>query len=266
MKKILKRSVIKIKKVACLRDLGGLPTMDGKHIKYGLIYKSSHLSKVDEAAKEKLANDLKISKDIDLRSPSELIDKPDQEIEGVEYVHLPVLGDDDNPAVNKDSRDEVLESNMAEEGGSRGHITRIYRKMINNKEVMGRYRLFLDELIKSNGKPVVYHCTQGKDRTGVATMLLLLALGVEKEVIIKDYLHYNVVNRRMNNLYTLGVAVGCFSIKKARGLRNLLVTRREYLEAAFEEIEKIGGVDSYLINYLELTDEEINKLKNTYLE
>ena len=63
MKKILKRSVIKIKKVACLRDLGGLPTMDGKHIKYGLIYKSSHLSKVDEAAKEKLANDLNISKD-----------------------------------------------------------------------------------------------------------------------------------------------------------------------------------------------------------
>ena len=266
MKKILKRSVIKIKKVACLRDLGGLPTADGKHIKYGLIYKSSHLGKVDDAAKLKLVNDLKISKDIDLRSPSELIDKPDQEIAGVEYVHLPVLGDDDNPAVNKDSRDEVLESNMAEEGGSRGHITRIYRKMINNKDVMSRYRLFLDELIKSDGKPVVYHCTQGKDRTGVATMLFLLALGVDKEVIIKDYLHYNVVNRRMNNLYTFGVAVGCLSIKKARGLRNLLVTRREYLEAAFEEIDKLGGVDNYLANYLGLNSEYIDKLKNIYLE
>ena len=266
MKKILKRSVIKIKKVECLRDLGGLPTMDDKHIKYGLIYKSSHLSKVDEAAKEKIAKELNICKDIDLRSPSELIDKPDQEIEGVEYVHIPVLGDDDNPAVNKDSRDEVLESNMAEEGGSRGHITRIYRKMINNKAVMGRYKTFIDEVISSNGKPLVYHCTQGKDRTGIATMLLLLALGVEKEIIIKDYLHYNVVNRKMNNLYTFGVAVGCFSIKKAKGLRNLLVTRREYLEAAFEEIEKLGGVSNYLVNYLGLTSQEIAKLKNTYLE
>lgn len=266
MNKILKKSVVKVKGVTYLRDLGGISTSNGRHIKYGLIYKSSHLNKVDDVAKERIAKELMICKDIDLRSPSELIDKPDQEIEGVEYVHIPVLGDDDNPAVNKDSRYEVLESNMAEEGGSRGHITRIYRKMINNKTVMDHYKLFLDELIKSGGKPVVYHCTQGKDRTGIATMLLLLALGVDKEAIIQDYLYYNNVNRKMNNLYTFGVAVGCFSIKKAKGLRNLLVARREYIEAAFEEIDKMGGSDIFLTSKLGLSANDINVLKNIYLE
>lgn len=266
MKNIFKESVLKFKKISYFRDLGGIPTADGKHLKKGIIYKTSHLANIDEETKQKLADDLKISMDIDLRSPSELADKPEQMIEGVTYKHIPVLGDDDNPAVNKNTRDEVLENNMAEEGGSRGHITRIYQKMVSNLEVLKRYKEFLKELINNFGRPTMYHCTQGKDRTGIATMLLLLVLGVDKEMIIEDYLYYNVVNRHLNNLYTFGVAIGCFSIKKAKGLRNLLVTRREYLEAAFGEIDRLGGIKNYITNYLGLSNEDTDALKVIYLE
>ena len=266
MNKLFKQSTIKIKNVTYFRDLGGIATIDGKHIKHGLIYKTSHLASIDDEAKDIIANKLKIGMDIDLRSPSELADKPEQVISGVEYVHIPVLGDDDNPAVNRKSRNEVLKNNMAEEGGSRGHITRIYEKMVTSQKTIDHYASFLRKLIANNGMPTIYHCTQGKDRTGIATMLLLLVLGVDKEVIMQDYLYYNVVNRRLNNLYTFGVTVGCFSIRKARGLRNLLVARREYLEAAFKRIEETGGIKAFITSKLGLSEEEIESLKNIYLE
>lgn len=266
MDKILKKSIVKIKGIDYVRDLGGIETTDGKHIKYGLIYRTSHLSYIKDDTKDLLVNKYHISKDIDFRSSSELLDKPEQLIDGVEYVLLQVLDDNDNPAVNKETRNDVLRKNMSADGGTKGHLTEIYRKVVTNEATINHYANFFREILKSDGKPLIYHCTQGKDRTGIATIFLLLALGVDRQTIKKDYLYYNVASRRKNRLYTTGVAVAYFSPRKAKALHFLLTTHGDYVDAAFEEIDKLGGTDIYLHQYLKLSDEDISRLKDIYLE
>ena len=266
MKKIFKESVIDVKGVGYFRDLGGLMTKDGKQIKYGLIYRSSHLSKMNEAKQQVLSQKFGISKVIDFRSPSEIEARPEELIADIDYQLIQILDDNDNPAVTRKTRNKVLKNNMANPGGTKGHLQGVYRKLINLERANQEYNNFFKEIIACSGKPLVYHCTQGKDRTGVATILLLLALGVDKEIIIKDYLYYNKVNRRKNIGFSLGVLIAYFSYRKAKGLYYLLTANRAYAEAAFEEIEALGGIDNYLANYIKLTDDDISYLKNTYLK
>lgn len=266
MKKILKESIIKFSDVAYLRDLGGLETTDHKHIKYGMLYRSSHLSHTDEVSQKKLVDKLNISKVIDLRSPSELIASPEELISDIDYQTIQILDDNDNPAVTRKTRSAVLKHNMASPGGTKGHLINIYRKLINYERANKEYKLFFEEVLNSNGKPLIYHCTQGKDRTGVASTLLLLALGVDRETIISDYLYYNKVNRRKNIGYSIGMFIAFLSYKKAKALYYLLKAARSYIEAALDEIDKLGGALNYLVNYIGLNGEEINRLKAIYLE
>lgn len=265
MNKVLKDTVIKIKKIDYFRDLGGLYTADGRKIKKGLLYRSSHLSNISYKTQKMLEEKYNIGEVIDLRSSEELIDKPEAGFFGVGYFPIAPLTDKDNPAVNRKTRDTILKKLMAKNGGTNVHLQGIYAKLASLPEANEAYGDFFRHLLNSD-KAIIYHCTQGKDRTGVASALILLALGVKENDIMEDYLYYNKVTGLTNNLYAFLVASVYFSPHKGKELKNLLIARKEYLTSFFEEIRLHGGIDTYLNACLGLSSDDIKKLKDKYLE
>ncbi|NJL12698.1 MAG: tyrosine-protein phosphatase [Microscillaceae bacterium] len=137
-----------------------------------------------------------------------------------------------------------------------------------NRELATRYAPvyadFFSLLLEEKNLPLLFHCTAGKDRTGFAAALLLSALGVCRDWIYADYLASNYFRREEN------IRI----IRKARlvGIPSHLITpvmevRAEYLEAAFEEIEKeYENVENYLHQVMGLNAEKIQRLRELYLE
>ena len=248
------------------RDLGNLPAADGRKIKKGKLYRSGHLYKISEKTAELLRDRKGLRTIIDLRSPSELAEHKDVVAEGVNYIHLPPLNDEQNPSINRENRKGVLTEIMAKEGGAKKHLSDIYRLMITQKESLAAFREMLRLLSDESTNAVLWHCTQGKDRTGVAAAIVLMTLGVDRKVIMRDYMRTNRSCRFINSLIFLGVCIVTLSVHTARSLDHLLSARKYFLQAAFDEIDTVyGGTDAFLKNGIGLTDEDILRLREIYL-
>ncbi len=247
------------------RDLGNIPAADGRKIKKGKLYRSGHLYKISEDTAKFLRDRKGLRTIIDLRSPSELTEHKDIVAEGVNYIHLPPLNDEQNPSINKENRKGVLIEIMAKEGGAKKHLSDIYRLMITQKESLEAFKEMLRLLADETTTAVLWHCTQGKDRTGVSTAILLMTLGVDRKYIMRDYMRTNRSCRFINSLIFLGVTI-VFNIRAAFALDHLLSARKFFLQAAFDEIDNVyGGTDAFLKNGIGLTDEDILRLREIYL-
>ena len=254
------------KKMKNFRDLGGISTSDGKKIRYGMLYRSGHLCSISSVKAEYLRDKKGIRTVVDLRSPSELSEHSDVLANGVRYIHLPPLNDEQNPSINKNNRVGVLKNIMAKEGGARRHLSDIYRLMVTQKESLEVFREWLRLLSDRKNTGVLWHCTQGKDRTGIAAAIILMTLGVDRKEIMRDYMRTNRSCAWVNFWIYIGVSIVTFSIYTAHSLNLLLSSRKFFLEAAFDEIDRVyGGTDGFLHNGLGLSDKEIQTLRDIYL-
>ena len=253
------------RKVKNLRDLGGIPAADGKKVRYGNLYRIGHLGKIKPETAEKLRDRKSLRTVIDLRAPAELAHKRDIVPEGVDYLHIPPLTDEQNPAVTRETGPSILKKIMKVEGGARTYLSDTYRTMISSEPSLEALREFFDVLLEDDGA-VLWHCTQGKDRTGVAAAAILLALGVDRDAIMRDYMKTNRSCRFKNFWIYLGVILVTFSVRKAHNLNLLLSSRRDFMRAAFDEIDRVwGGTEGFLRNGLQLSDDEIFRLREAYL-
>lgn len=253
------------KKINNFRDLGGIPAADGKTVRYGKLYRSGHLAKIKPKTAKKLRDKKGLRTVIDLRAPAELSEKRDVVAEGVEYLHLPPLNDEQNPAVTRKTAKSILNRIMAFEGGARAYLADTYRTMVTTEPSLEALRELIRELMENDGA-VLWHCTQGKDRTGVASAAVLLALGVDREEIMRDYMRTNRSCRFKNFWIFIGVTLVTLSIHTAYSLHLLLTSQRDFLTAAFEEMDRTyGGTEGFLRQGLELTDEDITELREIYL-
>ena len=178
------------------RDLGGLPTRNG-YVKDGMIYRSGAFCYATPGDSEKLAS-LPLKTIIDLRTKREVEKKE---------------GPDRLPA---GSSITTLYLPMAFKGDK--NIGRYYSYALDNDESVAG---FFHALANPRSYPVLYHCSAGKDRTGVMTALLLELLGTPRHVIMDDYL------------------------ESKRNSAQLKVHRR-WLREIFGLIDKAGGVDVFL--------------------
>lgn len=253
------------KRVKNLRDLGGIPAADGKTVRYGKLYRSGHLGKINTESAEKLRDQKNLATVIDLRAPAELAHRSDVIPSGVVYLHIPPLTDEQNPAVTRETGPEILEKISKVSGGARTYLSDTYRTMISSEPSLEALREFFDVLLEDDGA-VLWHCTQGKDRTGVVAAAILLALGVDRDAIMRDYMKTNRSCQFKNFWIFVGVVLITFSIKKAKNLYLLLSARRDFMRAAFDEIDRVwGGTDGFLRNALQLTDDELFRLREAYL-
>lgn len=251
--------ILHVEGVANFRDIGGYPAADGKRIRWGLYYRTGMLGELTENGRAMLRA-LNIRWVCDLRLHEEVTQNPDRVRDNsqIRYSHKPLFAPDDT---RKRLQALLFDQSKLSEL-MRESYTDIF--LDANAPLYGEV---LRELLQPGALPAIVHCTAGKDRTGIATMLLMLVLGVDESTIIADYSlsnHYFAAFRR----YTADVVrkLRWFGLN-ADSLTPLLVAQPEILRASLDHLRtKHGGAERYLRDAAGLTDAEFAALRALFLE
>lgn len=243
------------------RDLGGYQTADGRVLRWNLLYRSDALHKLTDGDLRYLSA-LMLDRVIDFRAEHEKQQEPDR-LPGdadIRVVEIPVF--DASTRVWHNSREELVK-NIRKVNSAQYMIQA-------NIEFASRFTpemmRFVHELLSADGRPVLFHCAVGKDRTGFAAAIILQILGVSQETIMEDYLltnQYFLPSYRWNLMFAQLVSGKQF----AAVVQGFMEARSEYLWAAFETINReYGSFESYVRSGLGLTEEDVEHLKSLYLE
>lgn len=144
----------------------------------------------------------------------------------------------------------------------------MYSDLAQSEHAQQGYRAFFDVLLgNEDGKAVLWHCTGGKDRAGLAAVLLLSALGVDRETALDDFALTNeFVADQIDQMAAAAEAAG-YDEEQVEAVATLTGVNRDYMANALDFIDdEFGGMDAYLHNQIGLTDEEIAQLQEMYLE
>ncbi len=253
------------------RDLGGYKTIDGRTVKTGLLIRSGRLS---NASKE----DIHILKDlyhlnavVDFRIIRERIDSPDVKIDGVTYYTLPLV-DDKSPmvgGVHKRSANNQNPLSYFIDVIKQGHgKSDMYVKLFKSERFQKGMTSFFQILLNSDGEhSILWHCAAGKDRAGSAAALTLLALGVDKETVLTDFdlsnIAYNEwIQKRLTQVSRITRDPEILTV-----VRSLSGVNVDYMRNAIDAtILDYGSIENYLEVCMNVTKEDIVKLKDMYLE
>ena len=256
----------RIKGLSLLDDLGNIKTTDNKRIKVLSLYRSSHFAKITPEIEDKLINKYHIRHVVDFRTDEENSKLPELEHSKINHYHVPMLENEQNRMITKENRLSILKEISKIKGGAKAWMTEFYTLLITSTKAQKAYRSFFDILLKAKDEEAVaFHCTQGKDRTGIAMMLLLTVLGVDKKRIIKEYHSYNY--KRWN--FRFWVKVGMFIVKTPKLAINLdciIGTRKQYILASYEAIDKFyQNINNYIDNIIGIKEEEKALLRAKFL-
>lgn len=170
------------------RDLGGYMGADGRRIKEGLLYRSGGLYLLNDEELRRF-HELNIAFVLDLRSKSEVAAQPDPALPGVRLLQ--------HSGLNHKSGAEIdfSPAGMARVGGEGEAQLRqflgYYKELPLEND---SFHILLQEMCRLSA-PILFHCASGKDRTGVAAMLVLYLLGAAPETIMDDYMLSNAFLR-----------------------------------------------------------------------
>ncbi|MGP4111908.1 tyrosine-protein phosphatase [Streptomyces sp. 4N509B] len=248
------------------RDVGGLPTTDGRRVRRGRLYRSGHLAQATPADQAFLAS-LGLHTVFDFRnSADQALEGPDVTLPGVRNVNIPLTDAADGADFWQLVRDGSLSELRTVLSDGQGEATMIasYRTMILTRTAEhGR----VVRALAAGETPALLHCAAGKDRAGLTVAVILLALGVERDAIVEDYLKSGAPHRRYVVRRGPGMAEGGRSAREVvRLLAPFFDARLEYLRAAFAQIDQTwGGVDGYLSEGLALGHAERERLRDHLL-
>jgi protein-tyrosine phosphatase len=247
------------------RDVGGLPTVDGRRVRHGVLFRSGHLAHAtdDDAA---FLSSLGLHTIFDFRNAADQkLEGPDVELPGVRNVNLPLSDPADGAEFWKMVRDGDVDQLRAllDDGKAAGRMIASYRTIIKHRTAEHSRVL---HALAEDSVPALMHCAAGKDRAGLSIAVTLLAVGVEREAIVADYLESNAKHRRYK-VHRSSSSPNAYSPEIMELLSPLFDARAEYLQAAFDTVEETwGDVDTYLEQGLKLTPTSRELLRERLLD
>lgn len=225
------------------RDLGGYRTTDGHYVKWRMILRSDDLSGLT-ADDVVLLDGIPVRTVVDFRSPSEVSQAPDRQLSGpTARYELPISPGDlsDAGGFMSLSADSL-----------RSYMRLMNEEMVSRPEFVAQFRELFRLLQEEGNAPLLFHCTAGKDRTGMGAALVLYALGVDEATVMEDYL--------LSNEYILRKYEGLLS--EYPNLEPVFTVRSEYLLAGIDRIRRDhGSVEAFLENEL---GTDLGKLRKMY--
>ncbi|MDR1919568.1 MAG: tyrosine-protein phosphatase [Tannerellaceae bacterium] len=234
-----------------LRDMGGYLSSRGKATRWGKVFRSGDISRMSEWDTLRF-NKLKIKTIIDLRTEREALASP-LRYPGASIVHIPIYPD----------RDEIIGRIMegrVRKGDASLFMQDLYLQYVKDdaQAFAQAFELFLEE----DNYPILFNCSQGKDRSGILAALLLAALDVPQDLIFSDYMATNdfIDLRRYADL------VRGMDTDAQEAMTVILSANETFLDLAFRWMKKeYGSVGQYLTEGLQLTDKQKEKLKDILL-
>lgn len=247
------------------RDMGGYFTADGRRVRLGLLFRSGVMTSLTAADQEYLAS-FGFQRVVDLRSTEE------REL----YPNLWAREQNIDVLAQDYSMSAIIEQMVDENGEVRG-MEELYRSF--PQQFKPQLTQFFDELVAGN-VPLVVNCSAGQDRTGLSSALLLLALGVPREVVVQDYLQstryrrpdiergdVDLAEAAADNWFAelmLRYSEGHDSDHAAEPLLNSAGV--PYLRFALDRIEQdYGSVERFLALELGVDAADLARLRDRYL-
>jgi protein-tyrosine phosphatase len=247
------------------RDLGGYETADGHQVVWGKLYRAGSLAKLTEEDYAQL-NSLGIQLVCDFRTADERKAEPTNWQGTPPTVELLPIGEEDG-AMGLSAFAEILRKrvNPVE---MKNELVKFYTKV--PIAAANQYRQAFGRILATDA-PVLWHCSAGKDRTGVFSAFLLTMLGVPRETVVADYEltnRYYFDERRLPMMAAgiRGMMHLDFDVDPEI-LRPALRAEPEYIQAAFGAVEaNYGTFDRYRREALGISDEQVRVLRKRYLE
>ena len=234
------------------RDLGGYRSRGGRHTAWKRLYRADALSDLTDLDLEALAK-LRLRSICDFRLETERRHKPDRLPPGTSLqVHTISFAPEGTLDMWRDIKAGRL-SIVEAEARMEDH----YRRFAI--EHAAEYRRMLDMLLTPDALPALIHCTSGKDRTGFAAAVILMALDIPRETIVEDYLLSDRYRRDLSHLFSDAADPGVVGA--------ITQAHPRYLAAAFDAIDqRWGSEQAYLREGLGLSEAGRQKLQALLLE
>ncbi|MFC6259516.1 tyrosine-protein phosphatase [Levilactobacillus fujinensis] len=224
----VKDTLIKLSGTKNTRDIGGYKTADGKwQIKHNRLLRSDNLNKLTNTDKTILSKDHHVTSVVDFRTNGQINKQPDQLIPGAANTDISILGEyafTDGTALDA--------SKFAGDGGFYVQQLEFGFSAVNG------YNKFLNMLL-ANNQATLYHCSSGKDRTGIATVLVMSIFGMDRKTIMNDFMQS----------YQTGRTV-----------------KPDWLNEYFREIlSRYGTMEKYITKVLNFSPAQQSALRTKYL-
>lgn len=236
------------------RDLGGYYTSDGRQVRHGCFYRCAAFTNLNELHKEYI-DSLHLHKIYDLRSTMEVNGNEDYVSKHTTYLHASALKELDSMGMKGNFDFSTLMQQM-DLNQLKDFIKKMYLDLpIDNPA----YKTLMADII-NHETPIAFHCSAGKDRTGIASMIILTILGVDKKTIIEDYLLSNKLRKEVNKQVFESVN------KEKSGMEALMLVDESTIQLCYDRIHEVyGDFDTYILQEYGIDDTVREQLKNEYL-
>ena len=231
--------VIRFQGIRNCRDLGGLTVEDGRQIRRGRLLRSAHLGEATQEDIQALQQH-NLVMIVDLRTSEEQFERPDCEVPGAVHRPMPVF--------------ENAEAGITHERGMAKRLRRmppdmreLYRSAILDDTLRSNLgealRILIRRNLEDHESAILWHCTEGKDRCGILSASILLALGATRETVMEDYILTNATSAARAQAYYERTLAEGFDERAARIVYGAMIADERYMEAVFEEIDRRYGDD-----------------------
>lgn len=228
------------------RDMGGIKTSDGHHVKWGKVFRSDDLHKLTNADLRYLAS-IPLITIVDFRSEEEIQ-------QGADKLPVSVTNHELLSITPGNLRDAAVKLEEIDEHQADSLMMDVNKLLVTNPACIEQYKKYFALLQNEKDVPLMFHCSAGKDRTGMAAALFLFSLGVDEETILNDYL---LSNTYLEDKYAENIKVN-------PALKSLFEVKPSFLKAGLMQIKNDHGtIENYLQKILNV---DLEKMKVLYLD
>ena len=260
------------------RELGGYLLPDGSRVRRGLLLRGGDLGHASDEDIRKFSEEFRVAYVFDFRTEGEVIHQPDRNIPGAKNVWMPTIDPETEqlshlhlPVSAYRNLRKFLYENSSDKT-VQNVARQLYPALVDNEYTQLQYAAFIQtivNMVKSGVKDraVYWHCSQGKDRTGLGSTFLLLALGADEELIMEDF--------NISNLYYKEEIDTLIEMLRARGgneddfdtVRAFVgVSNKNYRNTLDSIVRNYGSLKEYVSNVIMVSEDDINLLKAYFLE
>ena len=247
------------------RQLGGY-VIGGRQVRNDLLLRAARLSGLTPEDSALLAERYRVQCIYDFRSQEESVSSPDVIPGNARYLSISLpFADKERSSVSFSSNEEMIGMLLkyADNPMIQDMCTHMYDKIFFEEQSQDVYRRFFADLMTVDPEDgaVLWHCTQGKDRAGSASAMLLAALGADRELIMADFC-------LSKDYYDPKVAmIKTENETQANVINTLISANPAIFEATLDKVDqKYGSLRNYLTECIGVTPEMMEVLRERYLE
>lgn len=250
------------------RDLGGMPAADGRVVVANRLIRSGDLHKAASKDLEVLGNQVGLRRVVDFRTAFERSKAPDPEpfMPFARFYHVPVVSEQAVGVTREAGLMGDLRLFREYSGTPFEAVAHVYRQALLGEDGIHAYSSLLEILLAADRGATLWHCTEGKDRAGLASVIVEYALGMSPQVIMADYLATNCFVRNWAERMADALGRAHLAEMLDGDVDALFYANSVYLVTGVAAVsERYGSFDNYLTQALHFGPGKREKLRRMYL-